>query len=175
MIPRYWSGYSAKSYSKRNNMERQIKFRGKQINGEWAYGDLLRIGGGCIIYIGSKTETQTPDIPKESNVAVELFDDDIAIVIPDTLGQFTGLTDCNGKEIYEGDIFTVNGKYPKLVEYREDRVAFCIANVDELDKKWIYPWQQPALDWWYDFNREIVVIGNKFDNPDLIPNQPTEV
>ena len=126
------------------------------------------MGGGYIIYIGSKTETQTPDIPKESNVAVELFDNDIAIVIPETLCQFTGLTDRNGKEIYEGDIFTVNGKYPKLVEYREDRAAFCIANVDELGKEWIDPWQQPAPDWWNDFSREIVVIGNIHDYPELL-------
>ena len=145
---------------------RQIKFRGKSLkNKKWVYGDLMR--NICATRIVRYKETDTESVQRADWDYIEVDDS--------TVGQFTGLTDCNGKEIYEGDIFTVNGKYPKLVEYREDRVAFCIANVDELDKKWIYPWQQPALDWWYDFNREIVVIGNKFDNPDLIPNQPTEV
>lgn len=73
-------------------MDRDIKFRGKRAdNGEWVYGDLLRIGGGCIIYFGSKNETQTPNIPNSSPVAVELFNDEIAVVIPDTVSQFTGL------------------------------------------------------------------------------------
>ena len=163
MIPRYWSGYSAKSYSKRNNMERQIKFRGKQINGEWAYGDLLRIGGGCIIYIGSKTETQTPDIPKESNVAVELFDDDIAIVIPDTVGQFTGLTDCNGKEIYEGDILS----FPNDDSAGREVIMFedgCF----QVDDKW-FKTALCRID-----IHERIIIGNIHDNPEQI-NQPIEV
>ena len=145
---------------------RQIKFRGKSLkNKKWVYGDLMR--NICATRIVRYKETDTESVQRADWDYIEVDDS--------TVGQFTGLTDCNGREIYEGDIFTVNGKYPKLVEYREDRVAFCIANVDELDKKWIYPWQQPAPDWWYDFSREIVVIGNKFDNPDLIPNQPTEV
>ena len=162
-------------------MERQIKFRGKQINGEWAYGDLLRIGGGCIIYIGSKTETQTPDIPKESNVAVELFDNDIAIVIPDTLGQFTSLTDHNGKEIYEGDIIVAD-RYPFFDDGKPNYVA-------------VVEWNDCGFAAFYELHKDSVakgisvgcpcdfdsdtanryrVIGNVFDNPELI-NQPTEV
>ena len=135
---------------------RQIKFRGKSIyNNEWVYGN-LRI-------FGERAYISAIDSHAQSEVHLS------------TVGQFTGLTDCKRNPIYEGDIFTVNGKYPKLVEYREDRAAFCIANVDELDKEWIDPWQQPAPNWWYDFSREIIVIGNIHDNPELTSNQPTEV
>lgn len=141
-------------------MERQIKFRGKQLNGEWAYGDLLRIGGGCIIYIGSKTETQTPNIPKESEVAVELYDNDIAIVIPDTIGQFTGLTDCNGKEIYEGDI----------VRYTEANDEISTSKVRFVDAAF-----SPLTEIMWMGDAECEVIGNIHDNPELIPNQPTAI
>ena len=147
---------------------RQIIFRGKQINGEWAYGDLLRIGGGCIIYIGSKTETQTPDITKDSNVAVELFDNDIAIVIPETLGQFTGFTDRNGKEIYEGDIISLRD-YIAEVRWNSNLSAFCIrfSFESELGIK--------PLGSWIDRRRRCKVIGNIFDNPDLMNNHPTDI
>lgn len=137
-------------------MKREIKFRGK-VKGttsasDWVYGSLLIYGDG----------EHNIFVPRKHNYKLDSWN-----VEPSTVGQFSGLKDKNGKEIYEGDIFTVNGKYPKLVEYREDRAAFCVANVDELGKEWFDPWQQPAPDWWNDFSREIVVIGNKFDNPEL--------
>lgn len=101
-------------------MNRQIKFRGKRADsGEWVYGDLLQIAGGCCIYFGSKTETLTPDIPEESNVFVELMDSECAVVIPDTVGQFTGLLDSKGKEIYEKDIIEAYDCHyaPYIVEW----------------------------------------------------------
>lgn len=141
-------------------MERQIKFRGKRAdNGEWVYGDLLRVCGGCIIYFGSKTETQTPDIPNSSPVAVELFNDEIAVGIPDTVGQFSGLTDCNGKEIYEGDILKLDFDTRiciEVVEYREGRFV----SVD--------PQRTYKADDLYLWLKYATVIGNIHDNPELL-------
>lgn len=73
-------------------MDRVVKFRGLRTDGKgWVYGDLL-----C---------NWTIPIILSDNDGNEYK------VIPETIGQFTGLTDKNGKEIYEGDVFTAN-EYP---------------------------------------------------------------
>ena len=85
-----------------------------------------------------------------------------------TISQFIGKTDKEGTEIYEHDIISVNGKYPKLVKYIDEYACFCLANISDLNKEWTNPWQQISPDWWNDFKREIRVIGNAFDNPELM-------
>ena len=137
-------------------MNRTIKFRGKRLdNGEWVYGDLE--------YNRAKNIVRIHTYDEEGEYFMQ------HLVAPSTVGQFTGLLDKNGKEIYEGDIFTVNGKYPKLIEYRQEYAGFCMANTYDLENRpYIEPWQRIHLDWWTDYKRGIMLIGNIHDNPELL-------
>lgn len=80
---------------------RTIKFRGKKKkNGEWIYGDLMNDNvGGCYIY-----PIDSENLYKENEV------------IPETVGQLTGLYDKDGNEIYEGDVVFVDFEFTDIVK-----------------------------------------------------------
>lgn len=116
---------------------REIKFRGKNLLGQWSYGDLVRGK------IGQRKETAI----KVGTKAI--------FVLEDTIGQYTGLKDKNGKEIYEGDILYTN-KYDKkhgIVRWNEELGALHIYNVPSKTLR---------------NARLYEVIGNIYDNPELL-------
>ena len=113
---------------------RTIKFRGKSLkNKKWVYGDLMR--NICATRIVRYYETDTESEQRADWGYIEVDDS--------TVGQFTGLTDSNGKEIYEGDIFTVNGKYPRVVLW--DKMSWALMPTEYFHDEmfWVMNLQHP--------------------------------
>ena len=138
---------------------RTIIFRGKRkSNGEWAYGNFVR---GCVDDFAYIVEFGNKELCRNY---VE--------VIPETVGQFTGLTDKNGKKIFEGDIISIpfeEDRYP----YEENVIYHENAEVYFDTER--YGWYVRCSDddslsiWEYDdCDIDIVVIGNIHDNPELL-------
>ena len=114
---------------------RTIKFKGKRIdNGEWEEGGLLQSVNG-ITLIGDNQGYICTD-------GYGHYDDfNIRQVAPDTVCQFTGFLDKNGKEIYEGDVLR-SDEYPYscigdkrrdnyfgLIEWNKNEAAFYIVTI----------------------------------------------
>lgn len=135
-------------------MKREIKFRGKRLdNGEWLYGSLLQGEAQSVIAT-----------IKDNSINVH----DCFEVVPETVGQFTGLLDRNGKEIYEGDIITVKGGYPRVVLWDKMMWALMPTEYYHDEVFWVMNLQHPGVDWWEEFADEFEIIGNIYDNPDLL-------
>lgn len=75
----------------------------------------------------------------------------------ETLGQYTGAIDKNGKKIFEGDILYPISKRPYLVFWDEKEVKFALKNSRDF-----------YIDFYQNIADEYIVIGNIHDNPELL-------
>ena len=130
---------------------REILFRGKTDKSEWLYGDLINVG--CDF------ETAKRNLYEHNGLKCA----SLTTVIPETVGQYTGLTDKNGKKIFEGDILEFSDRFV-VVTWHE----FC-ACWDCTFLKYINGVQSITNDRetnkWHE---NALVIGNIHDNPELL-------
>lgn len=128
---------------------REISFRGKSVsNNEWVEGfyefsymyDSLRECHRIIL----------ADKPTRTNYLSE--------VIPETVGQYTGLTDKNGKKIFEGDILK------GILILHPDRQTFEVV----YENNGFYFRDEDEEGWHPDHIDDYEVIGNTHDNPELL-------
>ena len=128
-------------------MNDRYLFRGKRAdNGEWVVGDLMQWNDGTM------------------RICVEDGDDSkiTRTVIPETVGQCTGLKDKNGKLIFEGDILLFTNedgeKTPYEVMWSKVQNAYMVST-DELGD---------TMDCWNKWGEYYEIIGNSHDNPELL-------
>ena len=152
-------------------MQREIKFRGQRIDTkQWVYGLLITNHLGAYII--------TEDNPHECHLHHYIEIDEYYKVIPETVGQSTGLKDKNGKEIYEGDIVKFEDAGEEGYEYKEgfdfeNTASICFNDGRfELD---VFADRNSGVLEDTDSQEELLtvlknceVIGNIYDNPELL-------
>lgn len=160
-------------------MNRQIKFRGKNIHtGQWLYGDYYCEGNTHYI--------AKPDQFRE--YAPVQF-----IVNEKTVGQFTGITDEEGREVFEGDILEADYKYDIItanggVDPDNDCICYGVVEFDNDTLQWslnVYKAESqireylkeedcshvPLCIFGHEYgyaNPNVKVIGNRYDDPELL-------
>ena len=171
-------------------MMREILFRGKTTENRWVEGTYFKHDTVKVCF--------SSDDPKPRHLIIQDgfcdwgFEPPIHCVdvAPDTVGQFTGLTDKNGKKIFEGDIIRYNTfndfdchSVVKFGEYEQDGSAGeynprdCIGWYVEVDNFTCPDWAEDDPIYFNDYLKqqnllevsdECEIIGNIHDNPELL-------
>lgn len=146
---------------------REYLFRGKTRYGCWVYGSLIHVDDFCcILEADDKNDYDYPYL----DPVLGIIDGNVTPVIPETVGQFTGVCDKNGKRIFEDDFFI----YPR----RSDSVMQTIYRVIWDNKQHGFYAREvwcnfksipPDYDYLGNFfNGKCELVGNVHDNPELL-------
>lgn len=137
---------------------REILFRGKRLdNGEWVYGAYITMH-----HNDGRTHIHHFIIPDGSDMSYGVKLEDILVAVDgETVCQYTGITDKNGKKIFEGDIviskrfLTDNESVYCQIVYRDS--AFFVKEIIKF-----------GVDCIFGEDNCFEVVGNIFDNPELL-------
>ena len=140
---------------------REILFRGKQAdNSEWIVGSLLQDDDGKTYIVGYEHRGGI-----DGMIDAELTS---WAVIPETVGQYTGLFDKNGTKIFEGDIVTIENPNISDDEYG-------IVKFDNDGAMFIVKFDTFTVDFGNNIDgNQCEIIGNIFDNSELLKGEENE-
>lgn len=122
---------------------RKIKFRAKDFaNKEWTYG----------AYNSSSPDYLFDTFPKRFTAEV---------IVPETVGEYTEMLDTNNKNIWEDDI---------LENQQQDNDLYKRCRVGRRNGMWVVNYRDGGFVslWWALENCKLAIVGNAFDNPDLL-------
>ena len=144
-------------------MNRHILFRAKRKdNGEWVYGYYATQSNHACFQSELK---YTSFILKDEFMDWGLGGLAEYEVIPESVGQFTGLTDKNGKKIFENDIIADDEEYSTFENTRKGIVKFYHGEFTSFYGQDLLG--RDCYDPLYSVCKERYVIGNIYDNPEL--------
>ena len=134
---------------------REILFRGQRCdNGEWVEGNYGE-------YYNGEKKVSCISIPSKETISGSLCYD----VIPETVGQYTGLTDKNGTKIFEGDIVGHIQEY----EISDKVESIAVIKWNEAYTCWSIEYTNGRITAFLGMEyHRIEVIGNIHDNPELL-------
>lgn len=135
----------------------KVWMNGEKVPSNWVYGGIFQgTGDFSVIYGADKEDFTGSDLGKH-------------VVYTDTVGQFTGLTDKNGKRIFEGDIVHILGNqsvedwknvdYTALIAFLDG--GFCALD-GTIEEHCLRRYALARLDF------DMEVIGNIHDNPEML-------
>ena len=124
-------------------MKRENLYRGKRVDtGEWVEGSLI----GNDVIVGKIVEFEEDYFCTEFWYKVD----------PETVGQFTGMTDKKGKKLFEGDVYSMGEKNILYV---------VIFDKSQFIGKQVGNRSLAGLEYW---KSDIGIVGNVYDNPELL-------
>lgn len=134
-------------------MTREIKFRGRNDEHGWLIGHYFVNRGVHFIV--------------EDGIADPLNTWEDYAVAPDTIGQFTGLSDRNGKDVYEGDIALMD-----YADFNTGKDGKIYAVVRWIDYRAAFAWDA-GLNYYVDLRNtdNVEICGNIHDNPELLEEE----
>ena len=133
---------------------KEVKFRALELDtGRWVYGYYVAQHG---YYMNNSV----PDLNKPVVRHYIIGDSGKHDICEETVRQYTGLKDKNGVEIYDGDIVNHNGIGFGHISYNDKHAAYKIV-FKGATRKWLIDMLEREI-------REIEVIGNIYENPELL-------
>ena len=150
-------------------MAREILFKAKrECNGEWVEGSPVFYESGEVAIFNEK-------FTRYGHEATQIWKR--TLVDKDTLCQYTGLTDKNRRKIFENDVLD-SDEVNSLVRFDEENARFVLDDYGTKGCIMEYGWDENAggygfietngFDDFMDITEAVEVIGNIFDNPELL-------